>query len=366
MTDASWARSLEATLTSLPSRRGFRLLVLGLLVALVFPAARLVWLGILALAYFWPLVDGLFHAWSSGSTAAGLTLARQRMPFLPAVVVVLVLVALVGLMAQVGLHRERVAFDDFRRSAVLSRIGLERDRPYPGESWGLRGPVELELRVAGGTVADDPATPGVEGIRILRHSDSLSVGAEGMHRMARRLVEASQRGTSLAAVDAVSGATYSSLAVREGVLDALWRVKGQSRQGPLARALFWLVGNDLGRFVVSASAIVFIVGLLFEFCLGPFLRRESGVTLPCYNCQTCVGVCPVKMVEGLPFPMTMVTELRVGNVAHAAELARYCVGCSRCASRCPVGLSGASVGSAAIGLARRLRAGTEGGDDGSR
>ena len=70
----------------------------------------------------------------------------------------------------------------------------------------------------------------------------------------------------------------------------------------------------------------------------------------CYNCQTCVGACPVKMVEGAPYPMTMVLETRLGNYPRVVELARYCVGCGRCAGKCPAGISAPRLAAAAVSL----------------
>jgi len=341
-----------AELREVTGTRGFRLLAMGLLVALVYPAARLVWLGVLALAYFWPALEGLFEAWRTGSTLAGWRYARKRMPFAPAVVAVVVVGGGLFLLAQVDLWQTRTAFDEFRRTELAGEFSFERGHPYRGTSWGLRGPVVVDVRFQDNRIWDDPDTDGVDGITVVRHSDSVSVGRQAMAEMARRIRRSNVANLNIGDVDAVSGATYSSLALREAVVEAIWNEKATRRLNPVSRAVLWAVGTDLSRFVFSASAVVFIIGLLFEFCLGPFLRREAGVTLPCYNCQTCVGVCPIKMVEGVPYPMTMILETRVGNYERAAELAHYCVGCSRCASRCPVGLSGALVASRALQLAR--------------
>jgi Fe-S oxidoreductase len=97
-------------------------------------------------------------------------------------------------------------------------------------------------------------------------------------------------------------------------------------------------------------AIVFIVFLLFDYSLQSILKKDTGQSLVCYNCQTCVGACPVKMVEGLPYPMTMVLETRLGNYTRVVELAHYCVGCGRCAGKCPAGISAPRLAAAAVSL----------------
>ncbi len=341
-TDKSFVEQLK----DLPASRGFRLLVAGLLVAILYPQARLVWFGLVALAYLWPFVEGAFHAWEKESLMEGWHYAKKRMPFLPFVIGALVIVGGLFAMAQYDLYQTRLAFDAFRAEKLAASFSLERDKFYRGESWGLRGPVVVDVKFADGKIDE---------IKIVRHSDSVSVGRQAMLKMAGKLKQVNGSGGNIGNIDAISGATYSSLALREAVIDALWKVKGTRSVNAVSKGVFWLFGNDLSRFVFSASAVIFIIGLLFEFCLGPFIRKDAGVTLPCYNCQTCVGVCPVKLVEGVPYPMTMVLETRVGNYERAAELAHYCVGCSRCASRCPVGLSGAMVASKALKLAKEDR-----------
>ena len=332
--------------------RGFRLVIAGVLVAIIYPQARLLWFFLIALGYFWPFVDGLYIAWKKEKIMAAWEYARERTPFLFYVITLFLVFGLLFFFAQLDLYDTRLSFDEFREHELTGKFSFDRDRLYKGKSWGLRGPVVVGIRFAEGRILDDPETDFVEGIELIEHSDSVSVGRQGMEEMARRVSRANREGKNIAEVDAVSGATHSSLGLREAVIDALWGQNGNSGLNPISKAIFFLIGNDFSRFVFSASAVIFIVALFFEFCLGPFLRKDAGVTLPCYNCQTCVGVCPVKMVEEQPYPMTMVLETRLGNYKRAAELANYCVGCSNCASRCPVGLSGPMVGAEAIRLSR--------------
>lgn len=111
----------------------------------------------------------------------------------------------------------------------------------------------------------------------------------------------------------------------------------------VSRATFFLSANRLGRIFINTLAILFIAIITFDFFLQPALAKGTGQSLNCYNCQACVGVCPVKMVAGDPFPMIMVIEARAGNYEKVAALAKYCVGCGKCAAKCPVGNSGPSV-----------------------
>ena len=113
----------------------------------------------------------------------------------------------------------------------------------------------------------------------------------------------------------------------------------------LAKATFFFTSNSLGRIFINTLAILFIVIIAFDFFLQPALAKGTGQSLNCYNCQACVGVCPVKMVAGDPFPMIMVIEARAGNYEKVASLAKYCVGCGKCAAKCPVGNSGPTVAS---------------------
>jgi len=334
---------LKEQLLELPSTRGFRLLAIGLLAALFYPQARLLWLIVLGVAYFWPVLEGIFHAWKTESIREGYELVRKRLYFAPVVVLVLAFGGVLFVFSLWDLHQTRLVYDEFLDGLTIEQLHMKDGTDYPGHSYGFRGPVLINARFSEGKLA---------GVEIIKHSDSLSVGRHGMEDMVLRLIEAEGRGEAIAEVDAISGATHSSLAMREAVMNALYEARGKRHLSFVSKAVFWGIGNDWSRFVFSASAIIFIIGLLFEFCLAPFLRREAGVTLPCYNCQTCVGACPVKMVEDVPYPMGMILEMRLGNYERAAELGKYCVGCSQCASKCPIGISGPIVASQAQQMVR--------------
>ena len=103
----------------------------------------------------------------------------------------------------------------------------------------------------------------------------------------------------------------------------------------------------------NTLAILFSIILVFDYSLQPALVKGTGQALNCYNCQTCVGVCPVKIVDGEPYPMTMILAARLGDYDKVLKLSKYCVACSRCAGKCPVGDSGPSIASAAVSYLRK-------------
>jgi Fe-S oxidoreductase len=68
-----------------------------------------------------------------------------------------------------------------------------------------------------------------------------------------------------------------------------------------------------------------------------------------------VGACPVKEVEGVQMPMGLILLTRLGDYERVLELSKYCVGCGRCAAKCPIGNSGPLVISAAYREARKRK-----------
>jgi ferredoxin len=156
-------------------------------------------------------------------------------------------------------------------------------------------------------------------------------------------------------VDAISGATFTTDGIREATHEALTQAGGAGEQPFYVEALQWLTKGEFSREMLFQLGIIFGVIFLMDFMLAGVIVRNTGESLNCYNCQACVGVCPVGRVEDdVPLPMTMVLETRLGNYARVEELAKYCVGCAKCAARCPNGISPVSVAGRAISAKRSI------------
>jgi uncharacterized protein with FMN-binding domain/NAD-dependent dihydropyrimidine dehydrogenase PreA subunit len=156
-------------------------------------------------------------------------------------------------------------------------------------------------------------------------------------------------------VDAISGATFTTDGIIQAGREALAAAGGAGEQPWPVLALQWLTEAEPSRETLFQLCIIFGIVFLLDFMLSGVLVRNTGESLNCYNCQACVGVCPVGRVEDdVPLPMTMVLETRLGNYARVEELAKYCVGCARCAARCPNGISAVSTAGKAIAAKRSL------------
>ncbi|MCK4594429.1 4Fe-4S dicluster domain-containing protein, partial [bacterium] len=156
-------------------------------------------------------------------------------------------------------------------------------------------------------------------------------------------------------VDAVSGATFTTQGIVAASREALKEAGGAGEQPWPVLALQWLTVGEFSRETIFQLCIIFGIIFMLDFMISGVMVRNTGESLNCYNCQACVGVCPVGRVEDdVPLPMTMVLETRLGNYARVEELAKYCVGCGLCASRCPSGISPVSLAGKAIAAKRSL------------
>jgi len=299
--------------------------MLAFVVALIFTEARLLTLALLTVFLFIAAVGAY----------------RKASFFLTSLIVLCGLGISLHVLSMIGTAREREYMDLHAPADPASA----KDGTYKGIGQGPRGPTEVYVTTRSGRIRD---------IKLGNYLDAVSIDREAIDSV-RRIVLARN------SLDLNPDLIDRSPAIRgfyDAVSNALWSadpaLPGVSR---LARLSYFFTSHNFSRFTFNALAIVFIVFLVFDYSLQSVLRKDTGQSLVCYNCQTCVGVCPIKMVEGVPYPMTMVLETRLGNYPRVVELARYCVGCGRCAGKCPAGISAPSVAAAAVGhVAREKKA----------
>ncbi len=218
---------------------------------------------------------------------------------------------------------------------------MAQDGIHRGTGQGPRGPTEAFVTIRGGIIRD---------IAIGRYLDAVSIDRETIETVRSRILA----GNSLDLNPDLIDRTPAARGFYDAVSNALWAADPElPGLSTLSRATYFFTRHGFSRFTFNAMAIVFIVFLLLDYSLQSIFRKDTGQSLVCYNCQTCVGACPVKMAEGVAYPMAMVLETRLGNYPRVAELARYCVGCGRCAGKCPAGISAPSLAAAAVSLAAK-------------
>jgi ferredoxin len=217
----------------------------------------------------------------------------------------------------------------------------DADGIYKGTGQGPRGPTDVYVTIRGGTIRD---------IEVGKYLDAVSIDREAIDLVKNTILA----GNSLDLNPDLIDRTPAVRGFYDAVANAVWSADPAfPRISPMTRLTYFFTSHRFSPFTWNALAIVFVVFLVFDYALQSILREATGQSLVCYNCQTCVGVCPVKMVEGVPYPMTMVLETRLGNYRRVLELARYCVGCGRCAGKCPAGISAPRLAAAAVSLVAR-------------
>lgn len=300
----------------MPSRP-WRIAIATILIAVFFPASRFILLLILGASF---LIVGPASRWAK----------RNRL------VMVLLIMGVPTLLMGVGYvltAADRIDFDTLQPGT------------YTGRGVG-KNPVDpLEVTAV---VGED----GSLDISVTAQSES-----GGRPAVDRALVEipaaiASSRSLE---VDAVSGATFTTDGIVQASREALAEAGGAGSQPWPVLALQWLTVAEPSRETLFQLCIIYGIIFMLDFMISGVMVRNTGESLNCYNCQACVGVCPVGRVEDdVPLPMTMVLETRLGNYARVEELAKYCVGCARCAARCPNGISAVSMAGKAIAAKRSL------------
>lgn len=307
--------------------RWVRLAIMLGVVALAFEGARAAALAIL----FAGFAVWAFNLWRAGKKQLALTLAA----------VVVIGVGFFGF-AQFELWNSRI----WRARHFGDEVRLAADGVYEGEARGRRGPVTVELTIAGRHVKD---------LKVVRHYDTLAVAPRAIDDLTARV-----KGRSDLQVDAVTGATRTSYGVINAARDAAWKgVPEAPGLSALSHFVLKVASFNMAVATFHALGILFIVVLLFDYVLQAALVEGTGQALNCMDCQTCVGTCPIKTAEGYLFPMGMVLRARLGDYETVMKLARYCVGCARCAAKCPAGISAPSVAAAVARYLRKSQRGDE-------
>jgi len=315
----------------MPVSRGTRLAILTIVAAVVLPGARL----ILGTMLFVILLVKSYGPWR-----------REGRPYFKYLLLFLVVIVIGYTYAALKVRM----VNEYRltHKPVGEMMSKVADGIYEGKGKGYRAPIEVRVTV------DDHR---IKGIEIISYRDLAAVRSTTVAQLHEKILEKGRIDGVNIEPDLLRGAVYTSYGFISAIEDALVKgIKDYPRAGLFAATfLNVVIGAPPDRFTINALAIIFAVFLVFDYSLQSVLTKDTGQTLTCYNCAMCVGVCPVKMVEGRQFPMDLVLAARLGDYETVERLSKYCVGCGRCAAKCPAGNSGPSIISAAIRANRRMK-----------
>jgi len=310
--------------------RGVRLTIYLLLSAALFPSSRFILLIVLLLT--------LATLWIRDYRRNG----SRPLLYLAAAVGFLVIGYGVA-----RLNVDRVDEQRLAKSPWGAGINSVQDGTYRGTGNGFRGPIEVEVEVSNHRI---------KRLKTLQYPDAISVEDNEIAAFSKEIL-AKGRLEKPAQPGFYRGATATLTGYAAAVESALSKGIPDYPRYNLFSSVFLdaFVGSAPSRVTLNALAILFAVFLVFEYALQSMLIPGTGRSINCYNCATCVGACPVKEAEGVQFPMGLVLLTRLGNYERVTELSKYCVGCGRCAAKCPIGNSGPLVISAAFQACYDLR-----------
>lgn len=301
--------------------RPWRLVIFAILLAIVFVYGRLILFSVLGILFLIAAIRVYFE---------------QRKSYFGVLSLAILIALILGIYYIVDYKHVSKYIAD--HSPLNPEIVL--DGTYQGEAEGLRGPIKVQVTVSDGKI---------QKIDVLQHQEMVAVFDSLDDQI---IAQNSLSGEIKPAT--IHGSIEATQGYLAAVNNALWQgVPDKPEFSRVTKILNYFAKFRLDLPTFNALAILFAILLVFDYTIQSTLVPGTGQALNCYNCQTCVGVCPVKIVDGEPYPMTMILAARLGNYEKVKYLAKFCVACSRCAGKCPVGDSGPSIAAAAISFVKK-------------